>query len=191
MHPEEQDKLHAEASKLGDSPAYEEFTSLVRCQAVFNETLRLFPPVPGIPKYAVEDTFVPYHTIDTGEKRQMLIPKDSRIMVDEISLASNPDLWESPNEFKPDRFIDTPTYKWNRAAFMPFSGGVRSCIGQRFAQVEGAIMLALISKHYKLELQESDTARYRAGSESFESMQDRVLASDTYSLFFGSTRFSR
>jgi len=44
--------------------------------------------------------------------------------------------WPEPELFKPDRFIDTEEYRWNRDAFVPFSAGARSCVGQKFAQVE-------------------------------------------------------
>lgn len=49
------------------------------------------------------------------------------------SVASN---WKDPEDFKPDRFIDTEEYKWPRDAFIPFSGGVRVCTGQNFARIE-------------------------------------------------------
>lgn len=44
--------------------------------------------------------------------------------------------WPEPEEFKPDRFIDTETYKYDRDAFIPFSSGARSCVGRKFAEVE-------------------------------------------------------
>lgn len=44
--------------------------------------------------------------------------------------------WPDPEEFKPDRFIDTDDYKYNRDAFLPFSAGARSCVGRKFAEIE-------------------------------------------------------
>lgn len=44
--------------------------------------------------------------------------------------------WPEPEEFKPDRFIDTEEYKYDRDAFVPFSSGARSCVGRKFAEVE-------------------------------------------------------
>ncbi len=52
------------------------------------------------------------------------------------STALSASLWSEPETFKPDRFIDTDDYKWNRDAFIPFSAGARSCVGQKFSQVE-------------------------------------------------------
>lgn len=44
--------------------------------------------------------------------------------------------WPDPESFKPDRFIDTDDYKYNRDAFLPFGGGARACLGRKFAEVE-------------------------------------------------------
>lgn len=44
--------------------------------------------------------------------------------------------WPEPEEFKPERFIDTDEYKWDRDSFMPFSAGARACIGRKFSEVE-------------------------------------------------------
>lgn len=55
--------------------------------------------------------------------------------------------WPAPEEFKPDRFIDTETYKYDRDAFIPFSSGARSCVGRKFAEVE------MVGKSSSLEIQ--------------------------------------
>ena len=34
--------------------------------------------------------------------------------------------WDDPYTFKPERFLG----KWDKDAFIPFSGGARSCIGR-------------------------------------------------------------
>lgn len=36
--------------------------------------------------------------------------------------------WKDPFAFKPSRFLED----WPRDAFLPFSGGVRSCLGRRY-----------------------------------------------------------
>ena len=42
--------------------------------------------------------------------------------------------------FKPSRFQGD----WPRDAFLPFSGGVRSCLGRRFAELESTVAIAMI-----------------------------------------------
>ena len=73
------------------------------------------------------------------------------------------------NEFKPERFVDTDTYRWPRDAckqfsvlsvqymrmltwsqVLAFSTGFRDCIGRRFAAVEGANVIARIIRRYEI-----------------------------------------
>ena len=59
----------------------------------------------------------------------------------------NPRYWESPEEFRPERFnspLDNP------AALIPFSSGPRNCIGQHMALMEIRIALVRILEKYRL-----------------------------------------
>ncbi|KIM19787.1 hypothetical protein M408DRAFT_51130, partial [Serendipita vermifera MAFF 305830] len=55
------------------------------------------------------------------------IPKGSILHLISSALHTNPRYWAEPNEFKPERFLGN----WPKHAFIPFSGGARSCIGRR------------------------------------------------------------
>jgi cytochrome P450 len=52
----------------------------------------------------------------------------------------DPDLWEAPEEFRPERFTVAPP----RHAYLPFGDGPRICVGNRFAEAEIALVLATI-----------------------------------------------
>jgi cytochrome P450 family 135 len=58
-----------------------------------------------------------------------------------------PDLYPSPQEFRPERFIDgaAESYAW-----IPFGGGVRRCIGASFAQVEMRVVLREVLRRVRL-----------------------------------------
>jgi cytochrome P450 len=72
--------------------------------------------------------------------------------------------------FKPERFIDTESYKWPRDActshalksssashwvlVLAFSAGPRGCIGQRFAQTESVCVLACLVRTYEISVPE-------------------------------------
>lgn len=88
-------------------------------------------------------------------------------------------------EFKPERFIDTEIYRWPRdacayhgfitfnlslvhSAVNAFSSGARSCIGQRFAVIEGVCVLAHLTRRYEILLPKDLEAK------SFEE-QKRIL----------------
>ena len=84
--------------------------------------------------------------------------------------------WDDPFTFDPSRFIDTPTYKYNRDAFCPFSGGPRQCMGQKFAQVEMVAIVATLLARYSIEIPDAQRDEYalRAG-ETERDRRERVF----------------
>ena len=130
-------------------PTYGDFSKLHYALCVFNEALRLFPPVVNIPKKFGEDVEVNGYMIQAGTIINLHVP----------ALHRNPKYWgPDPDAFRPDRF-DTRenSNAYEKDAFIPFSEGVRSCLGKRFAQVEGVCALAVIAQKYEIRLaRESD-----------------------------------
>lgn len=57
---------------------------------------------------------------------------------------------DDAHEFKPERFIDTDTYKWPRDGFMTFSAGPRGCVGKTFALTEAVVILSLLVRNFEL-----------------------------------------
>ena len=135
---------------------------------VFNETLRLFPPVITIPKQSAEDTSFTT-TNACGEKRTIPVPAGTYISICTPALHNNPRYWDEPEKFKPARFLGS----YNRDAFLPFSGGPRGCIGRGFAETEGVAVLALLVSRYRVEVR--DEPRYRG--ETWEERKGRLLRS--------------
>jgi cytochrome P450 len=127
--------------KEKNHPDYEDVSNLKYALAIMYETLRLYPIVPQVPKYAPEDTTLgPY-----------FIPKNSFVNFHIQALHYNPKYWgKDVNEFNPDRFLgDYP-----KTAFIPFSDGARACLGKRFAQIEAVTVLATIVQNYTIEIPE-------------------------------------
>jgi cytochrome P450 len=73
----------------------------------------------------------------------------------------DPDLYDDPYEFRPERFVDEQpgTYTW-----IPFGGGRRRCIGASFAQLQMRLVLKAVLERYELEADrpERETTRRRA-----------------------------
>lgn len=135
---------------------FQEYTT-----AVFYETLRLFPPVARLAKHVRADTTLsarrfsssPEGKITNVEKYEVPIKTGSIVVIDIVALHNNPIHWgENAAEFKPERFIDTDTYRWPRDAFNAFSGGPRSCIGQRFSVTESTCILAHVARKYEVHV---------------------------------------
>ncbi|KAJ1304158.1 hypothetical protein OPQ81_008558 [Rhizoctonia solani] len=117
---------------------------------VVYETLRLYPMVSVMPKEATADTAIMVGF--PANPRSIQIPTSTEIHVFSTGLHYNPNYWENPNDFDPERFMDP---HWNRDAFIAFSLGPRACIGRRFAETTlVADVVTLISK-YKVSIDES------------------------------------
>jgi cytochrome P450 len=92
--------------------------------AVIKETLRVRPVIVDVARRLTRDTVVAGWRLPAGT---LVLPA---IAV----LHMRPDLYESPEEFRPERWLEgksPESYAW-----IPFGGGVRRCIGASFAQVE-------------------------------------------------------
>ena len=142
--PDVEAKLHAELdSVLGDRPpALADIPNLVYARAVLDETLRLYPPVPLLPREAIQDEeFGGYH-----------IPKGSLMFVVPWLLHRHKKLWENPDHFIPERFLPDAATRIHKYAYIPFSVGPRICAGMSFGVTESLLSLATLAQAFKLRL---------------------------------------
>jgi len=163
MHPEVQRKLQAEADSVwptslptdGAESYKEDMNRLHYAEAVFREATRLFPAEPRLSKMVMQDTSLKARRWgEKGEEKyEVVVPQGSTVWLDIWATHLSPEYWgPDVNEFKPERFFDTDSYKWPRDAYLPFMIGPRSCMGQRFAQLEGICVLAHIARQYDILL---------------------------------------
>lgn len=106
-------------------------------QRVIREALRLYPPAALLLRTALQP--------DTIWNREVR-PGDT-IMLPIYALHRSRCLWERPDSFDPDRFIDSASRDPYR--FLPFGAGPRACIGSGFAMQEATIMLAALISNYR------------------------------------------
>jgi cytochrome P450 len=148
------EKIRHEVETLvkGNIATFEELKKLKYCTWVFYETLRLFPTVPSFPRLSVEDTTLQGYDI----------PKGSMVFITQSPMNRNPDTWENPDVFCPERFEKvaelTPSKPvgvpdGHKFGFLPFGAGPRTCIGQRLALMEGVHILAAIVKNFNFAMQ--------------------------------------
>ena len=140
-HPQEQELLHDElAAIVRDAPlSIDDYSRLTRTRAVFDEALRLYPPAWLITRRSLAD-------VKLGGRD---VPAGSLVIMSPWLLHRHPSLWNSPEEFRPSRFIDEGI---DRSAFLPFGAGPRMCIGRDFAYVEGVLMLARLASAFTVSL---------------------------------------
>ncbi|KAF9048962.1 cytochrome P450 [Panaeolus papilionaceus] len=174
LYPDEQEKLYQHIKSVipdGQSPTYADTSLLTHSLAVFQETLRLFPPVSAIAKTPAEDTSLTIHNAK-GESKRIPIPQGSYVNIHVTAIHYNPRYWPDPKSFKPERFLKPD---WPRDAFLPFSGGARACLGRRFAEIEAIVILTMLASKYKITVKEEP----QFANETFEQRKARVLACDT------------
>jgi cytochrome P450 len=75
----------------------------------------------------------------------------------------HPEFWDSPDEFRPDRFSDRSVVK-HPYAYSPFGEpGPRRCLGYEVAHIELALVIAAIAQRFRLRLAEGATVKTSMG----------------------------
>ena len=113
---------------------------------VLHESLRLCPPAAGVARLALRDIAVDGYRVEAG----------SLLAVGIYALHRDPELWEHPSVFDPDRFSPERSAGRNRWQFIPFAGGSRSCIGEHFARLETTLALATIIRSSEIRSVDDD-----------------------------------
>jgi cytochrome P450 len=72
-------------------------------------------------------------------------------MINIYGLHRHPDLWDAPEEFRPQRMLDPAAWDPNRFAYLPFGAGPRGCIGSRFSILELQIVLSSLARAFRFE----------------------------------------
>lgn len=148
LHPESLRRLRGELrERLGGRPCgFQDLGGLKYTRMVFDETLRLYPPLWTFSRVAVADDDLCGLRVEAG----------TNVMLNMFAVHRRPELWENPEGFDPARFDpdrrDAGQKGSRRFAYFPFSDGPRSCLGERFAILESMIALAGIVDRFDLQL---------------------------------------
>ena len=124
-------------------------------QAVVKETFRLHPAVPLLlPRKAEVDTDI------CG----FIVPKDAQVLVNVWAIGRDPNLWENPNSFMPERFLGSDMdVRGQNFELIPFSAGRRICPGIRMIH----LMLASLLHSYDWKLEDGVTPENMNMEEKF------------------------
>ncbi|MDI1461119.1 cytochrome P450 [Catellatospora sp. KI3] len=141
QHPRALRKLQDEVDTLdGRLPTLEDLPNLPYTLRVFEEALRLYPSAPIVPRLTgVATTLGGYE-----------LPAGARVLVSLFNIQRNPDHWDDPERFEPDRFDPAARKTWHRFAYLPFGAGPHLCIGKHFALMEAQLLLAALIQRYEL-----------------------------------------
>ena len=113
-------------------------------QQVIEESMRLYPPAYFIDRVNLEEDKFEGKYFEPG----------SNLLFSLYEVHRHPDLWEHPDEFKPERFAEGGR-KYS-SQYFPFGAGPRKCIGNNFAMFEMIIAIAELISRYKIEPKTSE-----------------------------------
>ncbi|MFJ4840986.1 cytochrome P450 [Streptomyces sp. NPDC088746] len=128
---------------LGDrEPGIDDYARLPYAQAVVKETLRLYPTiwlVTGIAKEGARIGGVP-------------MPEGTRVWSSQWATHRDERWFPEPEAFRPERWDTDAVDEIPEYAWFPFGGGPRVCLGTRFAMVESVLILAVLARRFRLEV---------------------------------------
>jgi cytochrome P450 len=139
--PDVQTRMREEAdAALGDrAPEFADMRRLPFTRDVFQETLRLYPPVAFLARDAATPTEL------CGES----VAAHSQMIVPTWLMHRHGVYWKDPDQFDPGRFSDPETKTARACAFLPFSMGPRVCSGTAFALQEATLALAELVRRFE------------------------------------------
>lgn len=145
-HPEVEAKMHRELDEvLGDrEPTFEDVPFLPYTGHILGETMRLYPPAWAIGRMAITDLEIAGYRI----------PSKSIVLLSPYTMHRAPQYWPEPDRFLPERW-ETEDPNRPKFAYYPFGGGPRLCIGERFAWMEGVLILAALGRKWRFRRAET------------------------------------
>lgn len=138
-------RVHVEAARVSDGlpsaaddpPAY--------CEAALKESMRLHAPAPILFREVAVPFAIDDHTLEAG----------AGVWVSPQLLHLDPRNFPEPERFRPERFDRDQQATIPECAYLPFGTGPRTCIGNRLALAQMAIIASLIARRFRLIPQES------------------------------------
>jgi cytochrome P450 len=154
-HPEAAERARAEAEAVCGraAPAAADIDRMPFCWAAIQEAMRLYPPIWVMTRRAKADDTLGGYRIAEG----------SLVVISPYLLHRHPGLWPEPEAFRPDRFLGrSPATDPTEFTLLPFSGGPRHCVGKHFAELEMRIVLPMILRRFRIDLDPDRPARPEA-----------------------------
>ncbi|MCC7157707.1 MAG: cytochrome P450 [Bryobacterales bacterium] len=144
QHPEIEARMHAEIDAVpgGRLPGFDDYPNLGYTEMVLAESMRLFPPAWSVGRRSIAEHQVGGYTIAPG----------AIFVASQWVTHRNPKYWPDPERFDPERFRPEAREGRHKFAYFPFGGGPRVCIGERFAWLEGVLILATVARKWRFRL---------------------------------------
>ena len=144
LYPEIEERVRGEiAAVTGGGPVRPgHVDDLTYTNQVIQESMRLYPPAALIARAARKDIVLDDEQIRAG----------STVYVPVYAVHRHEKLWSEPDRFDPSRFEPEAAKAIDQFCYLPFGAGPRTCIGQNFAQMEAAAVMASLLRSFRLTL---------------------------------------
>jgi cytochrome P450 len=144
-HPEAEERLLAELHEVlgGRTPTVDDLPRLRYTDAIITESMRILPPIYAFGREAVDDCEIGGYQV----------PKGTTILMSQWVVHRDPRWFDEPEKFQPERWLNDLAQRLPKYAYFPFGGGPRLCVGNTFALIETALVLATIAPRFRFTLQ--------------------------------------
>lgn len=105
-----------------------------------NEVLRMYPPAWMTERKAIEDVVI----------NGTMLEKGTNVILSSLVAQRDPDVFEDPETFNPNRWEKIKESELSAGNFFPFNMGKRMCIGKHFSKIEAHILLGEVCTRYNL-----------------------------------------
>lgn len=143
-NPDWQATLREEVFKLNKAFLdYDDLEKLPLMELVIKEALRMYPPLPTMPRRAMRP----------AEFEGYRIPRFALVSVSPIHTHYMKSIWTDPDKFDPERFAPgREEHKQHMFSWVPFGGGAHMCIGQHFAMLQVKSVLHQVLKRFRWDV---------------------------------------
>ena len=124
-------------------PSDSDVPAVAIARRILDESLRLHPPVWTMGRIVETPVVIAAREMRAGDLA-LLSPWVTH---------RRPELWPSPDAFRPQRWEETSSER-HPFAFFPFGGGARKCVGEAFAYLEATLVLLRLAQRVRLEVVE-------------------------------------
>ncbi|MFZ1156860.1 MAG: cytochrome P450 [Candidatus Sulfotelmatobacter sp.] len=144
QNPECERRCHEEVDSVlqGRLPTAEDVPRLRYVEMALAESMRLYPPAWAMGRYARND-------FQLGDFR---LPAWTTVLISQFVTHRDPRYFPDPLRFDPERFTVEAKSRRTKFTYFPFGAGVRQCIGESFAWMEGVLVLATFLQKWRLRL---------------------------------------
>ncbi|CAH1159593.1 unnamed protein product [Phaedon cochleariae] len=152
-----QDMLRKEINDVlrrhGNELTYDAIMDMKYLENVIDETLRLYPVFPILPRICKEDYPIP--------GTDVVLEKNTFVMVTNMGIQRDPEYYPNPEQFNPDNFNVENKGTRPHVANIPFGEGPRICVGKRFGLLQTKLGLVTLIKNFEVSLNKKTTEGFQ------------------------------